>query len=332
MKAVQTYLLLYVFLMTSVLVNTFDPKFIFDRIADKLRKLWQIFKGQESCDSDWISFNSAGLQADLESKLFGQHIAFNIILKAVNGFMSKENPQKPLVLSLHGPTGTGKSFASTLIADNIYKEGINSRFVHVFISTLHFPHVHQIDTYKSQLKQWIKGNVTNCPRSMFIFDEMDKMPPSLIDSVKSFLDYYKKLDGVSYRKTIFIFLSNTEGHSITETALDFWRAGRDREDIELKDLETSVSASAFNNKGSGLWHSSLIEQNMVDFFIPFLPLEFKHVVQCVMAQMEVEGLEPNQHVAYKVARDLEYFPKFEKVFSVSGCKKITSRLHFYKEE
>ena len=71
---------------------------------------------------------------------------------------------------------------------------------------------------------------------------------------------------------------------------------------------------------------------MVDFFIPFLPLELKHVVQCVMAQMEVGGLEPNQDVAYKVARDLNYFPKFEKVFCASGCKTITNRLHFYKEE
>ncbi|XP_053195736.1 torsin-1A-like [Scomber japonicus] len=323
MKAVQTYLLLYVFLMTNVLVNTF-----FGGITDKLQ--W-IFKPQESCDSDWISFNATGLQADLESKLFGQHIAFNIILKAVNGFMSKENPQKPLVLSLHGRTGTGKSFASRLIADNIYKEGIDSKFVHVFKATHHFPHSSQTDTYKSQLQQWIKGNVTNCPRSMFIFDEMDKMHPGLIDSVKSFLDY-KKLDEVSYRKTIFIFLSNTGGQSITETALDFWIAGRDREDIELKDLETSVSASAFNNKGSGLWHSSLIEQNMVDFFIPFLPLEYKHVVQCVMAQMEVEGLEPNQEVAHKLATDFEYFLKIEKVFCVSGCKKISNRLPFYKEE
>ena len=46
--------------MTSVLVNTCDPKLIFDRMVDNLRKLWQIFTGQESCDSDWISFNSAG--------------------------------------------------------------------------------------------------------------------------------------------------------------------------------------------------------------------------------------------------------------------------------
>ena len=41
---------------------------------------------------------------------------------------------------------------------------------------------------------------------MFIFDEMDKMHPGLIDCIKPYLDYYDKLDGVSYRKAIFIFL------------------------------------------------------------------------------------------------------------------------------
>lgn len=89
-----------------------------------------------------------GLAVDLENKLFGQHIASNIILKAVSGFMSNKNPKKPLVLSLHGWTGTGKNFVSELIAENIYKEGMDSKYVHVFTSELHFPHSSQFDTYK----------------------------------------------------------------------------------------------------------------------------------------------------------------------------------------
>lgn len=59
---------------------------------------------------------------------------------------------------------------------------------------------------QDQLQSWIRGNVSICPRSLFIFDEMDKMHAGLIDSIKPFLDYYELLDGVSYRKAIFIFL------------------------------------------------------------------------------------------------------------------------------
>uniref|UniRef100_A0A3Q0R1K3 Torsin n=1 Tax=Amphilophus citrinellus TaxID=61819 RepID=A0A3Q0R1K3_AMPCI len=283
----------------------------------------------ECCRPEWISFNETGLRYDLDTKLFGQHLASRIILKAVKGFMTNPNPKKPLVLSLHGWTGTGKNFVSKLIAENIYKEGMDSSFVHVFTSTLHFPHPSQNATYKSQLQRWIKGNVTNCERSMFIFDEMDKMHPGLIDSIKPYLDYYDKLDGVSYRKSIFIFLSNAGGEGIIQTALDFWKRGRDREEIELKDLETSLSLSVFNNNQSGFFHTSLIDKNLVDFFVPFLPLEYRHVVQCAVAEMRARNLEPDQDVADKVARDLVYFPKSERVFSVKGCKTIESKLDYF---
>ena len=73
--------------------------------------------------------------------------------------------------------------------------------VHVVHSLITAPILPQ-----SQLQLWIRGSVTNCAHSMFIFDEMDKMHPGLIDSIKPFVDYYEKLDGVSYRKAIFIFL------------------------------------------------------------------------------------------------------------------------------
>ncbi|XP_041815944.1 torsin family 1 isoform X2 [Chelmon rostratus] len=327
MKATHLFLVFHVFSTASVLVNTFDPVTTTVAVgvgATLGRTIWNYF--HESCVSRWIAFNATGLKDDLESKLFGQHIASRIILKAVNGFMSNDNPKKPLVLSLHGWTGTGKNFVSQLIAESIYREGMDSSFVHVFTSELHFPHSSQFDTYKSQLQQWIKGNVTNCAHSMFIFDEMDKMHPGLIDSIKPYLDYYDKLDGVSYRKAIFIFLSNAGGDSIIQTALDFWRAGRDREEMELKDLETVLSLSVFNNKKSGLWHTSLIDKNLVDFFVPFLPLEYRHVVQCAMAEMKARGLQPDQKVADQVARDLVYFPKSERVFSVKGCKTIESKL------
>lgn len=97
---------------------------------------------------DFSVLNLPALKADLDSKLFGQHIASRIILKAVNGFVTNDNPKKPLVLSLHGWAGTGKNFVSQLIAKNIYREGMDSKFVHLFTSELHFPHSSQLETYK----------------------------------------------------------------------------------------------------------------------------------------------------------------------------------------
>ncbi|KAM9437992.1 torsin-1B-like isoform 4-T5 [Salvelinus alpinus] len=243
--------------------------------------------------------------------------------------MNNKTPKKPLVLSLHGWTGTGKNLVSQLIAENIYKEGMASSFVHLFVTSTHFPHSSQLENYKSELQQWIKGNVTNCPRSMFIFDEMDKMHPGLIDCIWPYLEYYENLDRVSYRQAIFIFLSNAGGEHITQVALDFWKAGRDREEIQLQDLEAALSLSVFNNKKSGLWHSSLIDKNLVDFIVPFLPLEYRHVLLCGMAEMSAKGLKPDQDVVDQMARELVYFPKSEKIFSVKGCKTINGRLDYF---
>ncbi|KAJ8404453.1 hypothetical protein AAFF_G00337200 [Aldrovandia affinis] len=283
----------------------------------------------ETCNHHWIAYNSTGLEVDMKRKLFGQHIASRVIMKAVTGFMNNKNPKKPLVLSLHGWTGTGKNFVSQLIAENIYEKGMTSSYVHQFVSTTHFPHPSQIDTYKTQLQQWIKGNVTICPRSLFIFDEMDKMHAGLIDSIKPYLDYYDNLDGISYRQAIFIFLSNAGGENITRVVLDFWSEGREREELKLKDLEGALSLEVFNNRNSGFWHTSLIDKNLVDFFVPFLPLEYSHVRMCVLAEMEARGLTPDEEFASEVASDMTYFPKEEKVFSKKGCKTIGSKFDYF---
>lgn len=164
---------------------------------------------------------------------------------------------------------------------------------------------------------------------MFIFDEMDKLHPGLIDAIKPFLDYYEQVDGVSFRKAIFIFLSNAGGDLITRMALDFWRAGRRREEIQLKDLEAALSVGVFNNKHSGLWHTSLIDRNLIDYFIPFLPLEYRHVQMCVRAEIQARGAAVDEDVVARVAQEMTFFPKDEKIYSDKGCKTVQTRLDFH---
>uniref|UniRef100_A0A8C9H799 Torsin n=1 Tax=Piliocolobus tephrosceles TaxID=591936 RepID=A0A8C9H799_9PRIM len=303
------------------------------------------------------------LQKDLDNKLFGQHLAKKIILNAVFGFINNPKPKKPLTLSLHGWTGTGKNFVSKIIAENIYEGGLNSDYVHLFVATLHFPHASNITLYKDQLQLWIRGNVSACARSIFIFDEMDKMHAGLIDAIKPFLDYYDLVDGVSYQKAIFIFLSNAGAERITDVALDFWRSGKQREDIKLKDIEHALSVSVFNNKNKtessyvaqagldfldlsdppasasqnagiigGFWHSSLIDRNLIDYFVPFLPLEYKHLKMCIRVEMQSRGYETNEDIVSRVAEEMTFFPKEERVFSDKGCKTVFTKLDYYYDD
>lgn len=56
------------------------------------------------------------------------------------------------------------------------------------------------------LKTTIETASTTCTQSMFIFDEIDKMPIGLIDVLKPYLDFHAKVDGNDYRSNIFVFL------------------------------------------------------------------------------------------------------------------------------
>ncbi|KFQ52060.1 Torsin-1B, partial [Pelecanus crispus] len=271
------------------------------------------------------------LKVQLDAKLFGQHLAKDVVLKAVMGFSNNPSPKKPLTLSLHGWAGTGKNFLSQILAEHVHPAGLRSKFVHLFLATLHFPYNDQVSVYKEQLQNWIRGNVSACPRAVFIFDEMDKMHPGLIDAIKPFLDYYEQVDGVSYTKAIFIFLSNAGGDLINKAALDFWTSGKRREEIQLKDLEPMLSVGAFNNKNSGLWHSSLIARNLIDYFVPFLPLEHKHVQMCVRAEMIARGYAVNEKVVQAVADEMTFFPKEQKIYSDKGCKTVQAKLDIHED-
>ncbi|XP_051515618.1 torsin-1B-like isoform X2 [Myxocyprinus asiaticus] len=248
--------------------------------------------------------------------------------------MADSNPNKPLVLSFHGTAGVGKNHVAKIIARNIYEKGDQSMHVSTFISELHFPHDHLTDQNNAKLKEWIHKRVSSFPHSMFIFDEMDKMNPKLIETIKPFLDYNSHVNGVSYRNALFIFLSNAGGQVITNLTLDFWRNGKKREEIQInsKELETQIVQNVFNAKNSGFRHSSLLGQHLIDHFIPFLPLELKHVRQCVLSEMAHLNMTEDFDLADRVARDMPFFPPEEKIFAVKGCKSVRQKLALYADD
>ena len=102
----------------------------------------------ECCSSNWRPANYSRLEQLLGDNLVGQHIAQDMILRAVRGHQRNKSPSKPLVLSFHGWTGSGKNFVSQFIADSFYRLGQGSQFVHLFIATLHFSDSRQAGIYK----------------------------------------------------------------------------------------------------------------------------------------------------------------------------------------
>ena len=105
------------------------------------------------------------------------------------------------------------------------------------MSTLHFHDESQAAKYRIQLQDWVRGNVSKCADSLFIIDEIDKMPSGVLDGLKPFMDFHSSIDGIDFRRATFIFLSNTGGREITRQIMKFWQEGRRRESINYFELE-----------------------------------------------------------------------------------------------
>lgn len=98
--------------------------------------------------SDTVFLVALGLECDLAQHLAGQHLARALVVKALKTFVQDPAPTKPLVLSLHGWTGTGKSYVSSLLAHYLFRGGLRSPHVHHFSPVIHFPHPSHMERYK----------------------------------------------------------------------------------------------------------------------------------------------------------------------------------------
>lgn len=214
------------------------------------------------------------------NRVFGQHLATKELKNILSAFY-KKTTTKPLVISLHGTPGTGKNFVADQIVTARYDKGKRSKYVHGFSGRIDFPLNDLAQSYSAALLTKIVDEIKSCPSSTFIFDEVDKMPPGVFESIVGLLDHNNLYHKVDMSKSLFIFISNLGGVEISKRLLSLMRRdGISREETRLSHFETILEESAYNDEG-GLQRSRSIEKATIDFFIPFLPLEKRHVVMCI---------------------------------------------------
>ncbi|XP_013376589.1 PREDICTED: torsin-3A isoform X1 [Chinchilla lanigera] len=190
-----------------------------------------------------ISNDFSGLDSDLSVRLHGQHLARELVLRTVRGYLEMPQPHKALALSFHGWSGTGKNFVARMVAENLYRDGLKSDCVKMFIATLHFPHAQYVDEYKERLTDQIQGTEQRCHQSLFIFDEAEKLHPELLELLGPHLERQAPEGHLSESpRTIFLFLSNLGGNVINEVVLNLLKAGQAREEITMGHLEPHLQA------------------------------------------------------------------------------------------
>jgi len=299
---------------------------------------------KECCTSPWIRHNVSLFDEQFDLNVYGQPLVKDVVSKALRSHLrrihnkspTKPGPKKALVLSFHGWTGSGKNYVSRFIAESMFSEGLRSKFVHFFSGPLHFPQSQAPEIHQLHVQDMVRTNVSQCGQSLFIFDEVDKMHPKVLDGIKAFIDTHQAIDGVDFRQSVFVLLSNSGGSSINKRALSLWQEGVGRSKVKLSDFEDILQINAFNEVG-GLQKSELIVSHLVDFFVPFLPLERAHVKQCALQDLKhlipqsvnkthTLVCEDKEVLAELVSTQLTFMPKDIGVFSETGCKRVQNKV------
>jgi hypothetical protein len=127
-------------------------------------------------------------------------------------------------------------------------------------------------------------------------------------------------------KVIMLLLSNTGGTAINKAVFQHLSGGFSRSDLELNQLKEVILADEF-----ATWHSSLYQKGLIDHIVPFLPLEFDHVVKCIAFYLRQKGVKLSKNIVIQIAKEFEYFPAANPLFSKTGCKLVHAKTDLFLE-
>uniref|UniRef100_A0A8C5KZC2 Torsin-3A n=1 Tax=Jaculus jaculus TaxID=51337 RepID=A0A8C5KZC2_JACJA len=271
-----------------------------------------------------ISNNFTGLESDLRVRLHGQHLVSELVLRVVRDYLEMPKADKALALSFHGGSGTGKNFVAQLLAENLYRDGLKSDCVQMFVTVFHFPNPKYVDMYKEWLLSLIRETQQSCNQTLFIFDEAEKLHPGLLELLGPHLER-KASEGhrAETQRAIFLFLSNLGGNVITEVVLGLLKDGWSREEITMEHLGPRLQAEIMKSTDSGFGRSHVVKE--IDFFIPFLPLEYHHVRLCARDAFLSQDLLYTEEDLDELANMMTYGPEQGHLFSSQGCKSVSQR-------
>lgn len=167
--------------------------------------------------------------------------------------------------------------------------------------------------------------IDECPYAIFVFDEVDKMPQGIFDSITAMLDNHILVKKRDFRKAVFILLTNYGGEEITKVLYQLTnKKGLYRHETKLHHFEEISKIGVYNREG-GLKDSPLIKSAVIDFYLPFLPLEEKHVVQCIRTEYKNYG---RSYVTPEMISEILNYIGFNAVtkYSNTGCKTISPKV------
>ena len=303
--------LFHLFLLSLILQCHAEPVVVIAIVAGAIAGLGGLggvvwWWTKENCNSPyWLTNDLTQFRSDFETFVYGQDFIKTPLIQALETHVKKKQvPQKPLVLSFHGGPGTGKNYVTNFIVKSLYKKGANSDFYRIEVASSKYNNPDKLDQYKSELVNKMKRAVKMCSQVLFVFDDVHLMPEGLLDVTLPYINNFEKVDGLDFRRSIFIFLSNEGASEIEKIAILNREEDEPRERIDYNQIRQMLENEAYKTfKG----------KRLIDRYFPFLPLNETHVKGCIYHYVETN------------------YPKVPRIKVANHMKAILKRIHFFPD-
>ncbi|KAM9338198.1 torsin-4A [Symphorus nematophorus] len=283
----------------------------------------QVYNAIENLDDHVLRYDLEGLEKTLRREVFGQQGAVEGLLSHFQDYLSTYVHNKPLVVSLHGPSGVGKSHLGRLLAGH-FRSVVGETLVLQYYVLHHCPQeadalqcAHDLSTLISEMVERAEEE-EKIP--LFIFDEAEHMHDEILDALWQLVASKQSNE---YLNAIYLFLSNL-GHS----------------HITKHMLHNSSSISAMSASGR---HSNLVKEltpilrnTLEDLhrlwteadILPLALLEKGHVMECFLDEMTREGFYPDHTNIERLAGEIQYYPEVGgHEYSQTGCKQVVAKVN-----
>ncbi|KAK5852222.1 hypothetical protein PBY51_023708 [Eleginops maclovinus] len=282
----------------------------------------QVYNAIENLDDHVLRYDLEGLDKTLRREVFGQQGAVEGLLSHLKEYLSTYVHNKPLVVSLHGPSGVGKSHLGRLLAGH-FRSVVGETLVLQYYVLHHCPQ--EADTLQCarDLSAMISEIVERAEEEekipLFIFDEAEHMHLEILDAL---LHLVSTKQSNEYLNAIYLFLSNLGHAHITKhmlhnsSSISMAKSGRHNHFVK----ELTLILRNTLEKIHTLWTEADI--------LPLGLLEKGHVMECFLDEMAREGFYPDHTNIERLAGEIEYYPEVGgHQYSQTGCKLVVAKVN-----
>jgi ATP-dependent Clp protease ATP-binding subunit ClpA len=273
--------------------------------------------------------------------LVGQRPAIRVLTDAICDFLeddAKTMDGSPLVLSLHGPPGVGKTYFHKLAARVLYdaEERCPGRACPAYKVLFGMDYGSQdVDEQHHLLQKSLLDHLAVYPQSLIVIEEYDKLDCQMRGFFRQMLQGSQVGTGnrsASLGESIVVLESNL-GYSVLHELLENGGYPRGRDEIPMKDAQKALKDMVFSvwqEQGCEDFSDSQKFMRSIDHVLPFYPLEEGDIVELFRKKMEAYAEASGGVLACDSLCEREVVPflvdkvEFDGRYPIEGGKEVNT--------